>query len=305
MGNTRWSPTDWKSYSSTTKTKTKDELFSSVDLKAHLDPKAINYRESRDSVSNPNSTAIILAFDVTGSMGQISDFFVREGLGNVMREVFTRKSVPDPHILTMAIGDSECDKVPLQVSQFEADLKIASQLTDFFLEGNGGGNDHESYTFAWYFAALHTQLDCFEKRQKKGYLFTIGDEELNPTLYAEKIKQFTSDKPQSDLSANDLFAMVSKRFNVYHVIIEQGNYASRYLKNVQKSWSSVLGQSVLSLSDYTKLSELIISAIEINEGREKESVLNSWDGSTSVTIRNAVKDLTHKSQATPGIVIFK
>ncbi|HAO33838.1 MAG TPA: hypothetical protein DCQ84_12920, partial [Candidatus Competibacteraceae bacterium] len=56
-------------------------------------------------------------------------------------------------------------------------IRIARQLRRLWLEKGGGGNACESYTLPWYFAATHTAIDCFEKRGKKGYLFTVGDEE--------------------------------------------------------------------------------------------------------------------------------
>lgn len=59
---------------------------------------------------------------------------------------------------------------------FEADIRIARQLEKLWLEKGGGGNCCESYTLPWYFAALHTAIDWFEKRGQKGYLFTVGDE---------------------------------------------------------------------------------------------------------------------------------
>ena len=36
-----------------------------------LDPKGVGFRESRDSAEHPNSKAIAVLFDVTGSMGHI------------------------------------------------------------------------------------------------------------------------------------------------------------------------------------------------------------------------------------------
>ena len=76
-------------------------------------------------------------------------------------------AVTDPQFLCAAIGDSKSDKTPLQVTQFESDIRIIRQLTDLYLEGGGGGNYGESYHLLWYFAAYRTAADCFEKRGKK------------------------------------------------------------------------------------------------------------------------------------------
>jgi len=303
MGSTRWSSDDWTDYSSTAKTKTRDEIFTSRSLKSHLDPKTIKVRESRDSDLNPNSKAIILAFDVTGSMGHIPEYFVKEGLGKAMTDIFNRKSVVDPHVMAMAIGDVEYDEAPLQVGQFEADLRIAQQLSDFWLESGGGGNNYESYILAWYFAAMKTSIDCFEKRKKKGYLFTIGDEELTPVLSKANIERFVGDKPQSDLTAGELFKMVSTYYHIFHIVVEQGSHASAELDSVLKSWRTVLGQQVLRLSDYTKLSEVIISAIEVNEGRDKKEVIGTWDKSTAVIVGNAISGI-EKARVTSDVVMF-
>ena len=58
-----------------------------------------------------------------------------------------------------------------------------------------------------------------------------------------------------------------------------------------KSWTSVLGQRVLRLSDHTKLSEVIVSAIQINEGEDIDSVINSWSDSTADIVADATETL--------------
>jgi hypothetical protein len=121
-------------------------------------------------------------------MGDIPDAFVREGLGTLINEILVRKPASDPQVMIMGFGDAWTDQAPLQATQFEPDIRIAEQLKDIYLEGGGGGNGFESYSLPWYFAARKTAIDCFVKRAKKGYLFTVGDEPPPPVLLAEHVR---------------------------------------------------------------------------------------------------------------------
>jgi hypothetical protein len=67
-------------------------------------------RESRDSTDHPNALPIILALDVTGSMGSIPHYLVKEGLPHLMDGII-QKGFPDPQVLFLGIGDHECDDV--------------------------------------------------------------------------------------------------------------------------------------------------------------------------------------------------
>lgn len=288
MGSSRWDPSDWKSYTRTTRSKTIDEVFVRNDLDEELDPKKAKMRESRDSALNPNSSPIIVALDVTGSMGYLADNLAKKGLGVLFEEILSRKPVPDPHVMVMGNGDSYYDNVPLQVSQFEADITITKWLEKLYLEKGGGGNHFESYNLPWYFAATRTAIDCFEKRGKRGYLFTVGDEEPPPILLADHIATVIGDTPQYDLKTSDLLAMVGRMYHVYHVIVEEGDYARNHLDRVVSAWASLLGQRALQLSDHTKLAELIVSAIEVCEGRDRDAVIKSWDKSTAMVVGRAI-----------------
>jgi len=173
MGGGSWDPRTYRSYvtSKSYDTKSTDEIFDKKIIDKSLDPKGVKIRESRDSKDKPNTNAIIIGLDVTGSMSCVLDAMARKGLDTLCTEIYNRKPVSDPHIMIMGIGDAEAgDQAPLQVTQFEADIRILQQLEKVWLEGHGGGNDFEGYTLPWYFAALHTSIDCFEKRKKKGYL---------------------------------------------------------------------------------------------------------------------------------------
>jgi hypothetical protein len=257
-----------------------------------LDPKDVRYRESCDSPDNPQATAIIVGLDVTGSMHQVLDAMARQGLNTLATAIYDRKPVPDPHILFMGIGDVEAgDRAPLQVTQFEADIRIARQLAKIYLEGGGGGNDHESYLLPWYFAALHTKVDCLLKRGRKGYLFTIGDEEPQLRLKGADIAKVLGTRQTGDLSARELLAMVSRQYEVFHVMVEEGSYYASRGDQVDTAWRRLLGQRALRLSDHTKLAEVIVSAIQVHEGARADRVCETWDGTTGRVVRRAIEHL--------------
>src|SRR5258708_62594 len=129
MGYGTFDPKTYAAFADTTRGKTTEQVYTSRHLDSTLDPKGVKIRESRDSADNPQSTPLIVAIDVTGSMGILADVLARKGLGTLFNEIIDHKPITDPHVMFMAVGDAIYDKAPLQVSQFEADNRIVEQLT--------------------------------------------------------------------------------------------------------------------------------------------------------------------------------
>ena len=292
MGYTRWDDSDWKSYSATTSAKPAAAIFTSRSLHDDLNPKDVVMRESRDSDLNPMSNAIIVAVDVTGSMGRLADYFIKTGLGTLFTEILDRKPVTDPHLMFMAVGDAYCDSTPLQVSQFEADISIAKQLEKVYVEKGGGGNGFESYELPWYFAAYHTSIDCFEKRNKKGYLFTLGDEETSHGAIRDQIERHIGDTLEADIPLKDLYELVSKMYNVYHIMVAEGDHMQYHRARTVDKWTDLMGERAILLTDHKALSEVIVSIIEVNEGTDAATVAASWSGNTSLVVSKAISGLT-------------
>lgn len=300
MGYGRWDNNDWDSYAKNNKGKSTSQIFNASSIKQSMDPRGISVRESRDSAKNPNSTPIILALDVTGSMGMIADSLAREGLGTLVEQILDRKPVSDPHIMVMGVGDAYFDRAPLQASQFEADIRIAEQLKDIFLEKGGGGNRFESYNLPWYFAATKTDIDA-PKHGRKGIIFTFGDEECPTVLEAKHIKKILGDDVPADISTKDLLKMVSAKYDVYHVVVEQGSHARSFKKEVYDSWKKVLPpERIVSLKDYTKLSEVLVSVLEVHNGKDPKDVVKSWQGPTAQVVEDAISHMTPGKA--PGLV---
>lgn len=287
MGSGSFDPGAYRAFSHSTRGKTTDDIYSSRAINSNLDPKGVKIRESRDSADNPSSTPIIVAIDVTGSMGILVDVIAREGLGTLFTEILDRKPITDPHVMFMAVGDANCDRVPLQVSQFEADNRIVEQLTQIYLEKGGGGNNFESYNLPWYFAAAHTEHDSLIKRGKRGYLFTIGDEEAPHALTKDQIKEFIGDDLERAPSTEEMLADAQRSYDVFHIIIEEGSHARSAMTQVVSSWTNLLGQHVIRLADHKKLAETIVSTLEVVEGRDAKEVTKKF----GTVVYDAVKGL--------------
>lgn len=304
MGGGSYSVKDWTKFSTSRgydKASTKTEhIYSTRNLVPELDPAKFQFRESVDSAEHPETTPIIIGLDVTGSMSYVLDVMARQGMKTICEEIYKRKPVTDPHICSLGIGDVEWDTAPLQATQFEADIRIFEQLEKLYLEKGGGGNNYESYILAWYFAAYKTKTDSFKKRGKKGFIFTIGDEQITPKIESSAIFKFLGQQGHT-VTAPGLFDLVSIEWNVFHVIVKEGNYASHNYKATFDSWASVISpQHILPLDDHKKVGEVIVSALEVAAGKSLSEVAASWDGSISVVVgkalENAVADVVSRQK---------
>ncbi len=304
MGNGRWDAQAWSSYStSTVKGKSQAQIFTSRNMKTDYDPATIKVRESRDSADNPYSTPIILGSDVTGSMGMIAEKLMRDGLNTLATEIYDRKPVTDPHVAIMAIGDARSDQAPLQVTQFEADIRVAEQARELYLEGNGGGNGGESYMLAHLFAAMKTSTDAAEKRGKKGYLVTIGDEPVHDGVTKAEAKKFLGLDIERDLSSKEIMAMVERNWEVFHVVLINEGHCTwgGGRDRVIKTWKDILPERTILLEDVDSLAETVVSVIQVNEGANATQVASSWSGSTAVAVANAIQGMPARAGQGGGL----
>ncbi len=299
MGAGRWSQSSWDAYASRhVHGRSRDELFTARRMDPQFDPARIAMRESRDSEDNPRSTPIILASDVTGSMGMVAHQLMSEGLNTLATEIYERQPVSDPHVMVMAVGDAKCDAAPLQATQFEADIRIADQVRRLWLEGGGGGNGGESYSAAHAFAGLRTEVDCVTKRGKKGYLFTIGDEPIHDGLTRDQMTDIFGQEATRGLSARECLDLARRSYEVFHVVILEG-YAGSRLSQVLRSWKPLLPGRILLLDDHRRLAEVVVSAIQIAEGADPGNVSRSWGGAAAAVVAKAVQDL--RPNGGPGL----
>ncbi|WP_051688828.1 hypothetical protein [Butyrivibrio sp. AE2032] len=225
-----------------------DNLFKNKTMLDKFNPKFISKRESRDNDEHPNSTPIAIGVDVTGSMGYLSEEIVKNSLNELMKKLYASNVIPDPQLMFAAIGDVG-DAAPLQVTQYESDIRIAEQLLELWLEGRGGDGP-EDYSLFWYFLARHTDTDSMKKRQQKGFAFTIGDAPNHPKLSASAIKKIFGDDQKSDMTLQEVFEETEQSYYLFHINITSGGdrtVIDGRTINIRKDSVSLLPELIISV----------------------------------------------------------
>lgn len=228
-----------------------------------LDPLGVRSRESRDSDEHPTSLAIATYFDVTGSMGGIP-VILQKNLAELNGLLVRKGLVEHPQIMFGAIGDATCDRVPLQVGQFESDNRMDDQLGKLVLEGGGGPYITESYELAMYFMSRHTDIDCWNKRRKKGYLFMIGDEQAYPRVKSDEVSRIIGDTLQEDIPITAIVRELRQRYEPFYILPKDASGGGS--REILGFWRRLLGQNVIELDNPEAVSETIALQIGINEG---------------------------------------
>lgn len=280
MGSGIWTTSSFRDYSASvgrtvdvagalsTDASTRQTLFRRTSLSPELNPYN-KVRECRDSAEHPNTLPVILALDVTGSMGN-SAKEIASKLNIIMETIF--ENTKDVEFMVQAIGDEDYDAVPFQMSQFESDIRIAKQLDQVYFEGGGGVNLWESYSYAWYAAWKHCDLDVW-KRGGKGIIITIGDEPLNPYIKSIYVEQVFGDTLQeAELATRDIYNAIKDKYDVYHICVS--NYIIDEYKD--EEFREVLGnQNVyrINRNDLSKLSNIIVDIVNNHSNNAGELVV--------------------------------
>lgn len=228
-----------------------------------LDPYGVNVRESRDSEEHPRSTAIAVLFDVTGSMRDVPRI-LQAKLPGLLSLLQRKGYATDPQVLFGAVGDATCDRVPLQIGQFESDNRMDDDLGRMVLEGGGGGQRTESYELAMYFMARHTSIDCWEKRGRKGYLFLIGDEMPYSRINPREVGGLIGDRLAEPIPVKAIVAELQLVYEVYYILPEGSSYAGD--PEILNHWRRLLGQNVIQLEDLNAVCETIALTVGLAEG---------------------------------------
>src|SRR5262245_38175092 len=299
MGTTRWSDDHYRDRAKLRARTGKDAFeydhairTGEADCTVHpkMNPYGVRVRESRDSDSHPQSHAVVVLFDVTGSMQGVPRV-LQAHLPKLMGLLIRKGYLDHPQILIGAIGDATCDAAPLQVGQFESGIEIEEDLGKLYLEGGGAGHVTESYELALDFMARHTAIDCYEKRGQRGYLFVIGDEIPYAKVKRNEVGAFIGDGLQTSIPVEEVVAELQQTYDVYHVLPKMTSNWN--VSAVHHRWVELLGQKALRLEEPAAICELIASTIGVAEGKvDLERLTHDLqEAGTSAALAQAVRNI--------------
>lgn len=216
-------------------------------------------RECLDSDEHPDALGVVLALDVTGSMGEIPRVLATSTLPDLMRALLDA-GVQHPQLCFMAIGHAGQDRAPLQVGQFESTAAlIDTWLTRLWLEGGGVGG-HESYELAMYFAARHMRLDSVARRGRRGFLFITGDVPPNPAVSRVEVKRLLGDELEDDIPIRAMIEELQRSFEPFFLL------ASAAAPAVERAWRDLLGDRVVRLGHAEDAAHIAAGLIALLEG---------------------------------------
>jgi hypothetical protein len=99
---------------------------------------------------------------------------------------------------------------------------------------------------------------------------------------------------------DNLLTMASRQWEIFHLIVDEGAHGRD--SQTDTLWKKVLGQRAIHLADHTKLAEVIVSTIQVCEGTSHADVAKSWDGTTAIVVKKAIKDLKVGTNTSSGVV---
>jgi hypothetical protein len=239
----------------------KEAVFTQRQCHPLMNPHGVRVRESRDSATHPASLGIVFALDVTGSMGDIPVMLAKTQLPTFMTSIL-ELGVRDPQVMFMAVGDAFCDSAPLQAGQFESGAREMDRwLTLSYLEGGGGGGNHESYELAMYFAARHTEMDCWQKRRKHGYFIMTGDEHPYAHVSREVVRKVVGDDMEVDLAVEKVTKALLETYEPFFLIpdlVRRGR--------CERMWRDLLGDHVICMESPEDTCHVAGGILALGEG---------------------------------------
>ncbi len=149
----------------------------------------------------------------------------------------------------------------------------------------------ESYSLAWLFFARHTSIDCFEKRDQKGFLFTIGDEGVHKMLERDFLTDLLGYPFYEDIPAEQLLAEAQRMYHVFHLHVTETSTGGSAI--IIDGWRKLIQERLILVEDYNNIAEIIASTVAVVMGADLKKVVAAFDTTTSRQVSNALVHISN------------
>lgn len=224
-----------------------------------------------DSLLNPKNKIlrskskhpIIIMLDVTGSNINFARI-VYDKMPMLYTQIEEKKYFDDFEISVCAVGDATSDKYPLQIADFAKGIEIDTWMEKLVLEGNGGGQEKESYQLAAHYLAKKTEFGP----NSKPIVFFIGDEEPYPEVSKDEAKEFEIPYSEPTNGFSELRRVVND--NVYMFLNKYSG--SEYRPGFVKTWSKLLApEHVIKIEEEKAIVDQMLGTIAIIAGKNLQT----------------------------------
>lgn len=210
---------------------------------------------------------LVIVCDVTGSMGTWPAV-IFEKLPYLDHEMRTEYLGEDAEVSYAATGDANGDRYPVQVRPFAHSTAQADRLKQLVIEGNGGGQLHETYELlALYYARLVSMPNAL-----KPIIIFIGDEKPYPTIHPSQALAHLGIKLQDEVSTADVFDELKGKFSVYFIHKPYGNSSVEHLdptsKEIYACWEKLVGADhICMLAEAQRVVDVIFGILAAETGK--------------------------------------
>lgn len=223
-------------------------------------------------------TPIVLAIDVTGSMGDWARILY-DKFPMFFGQLTLHGYCEDPVVSIAGVGDAAYDTAPLQISAFDRGVAIDGLISKLFIEGGGGSNSEESYDLACHYYASPSLVTLPPAGgRSKPFFFMTGDEFLYRSVNPVFVDQWIGDAGSQGLgdSSGDpwslagLFAALSARYEVF--LLKKTHASATAEPEIRKQWEDLIGPSrVIVLDNPRAIVDVMLGLISMCTGERRLS----------------------------------
>jgi hypothetical protein len=213
-----------------------------------------------DSLTTNAKSPLVVVVDGTGSMGKFPETIFKK---LPLLDDSAKDYLDDCEISYSMIGDAGSDRYPLQVQPFGKGKKMVESLNKLIIEGNGGGNQQESYDLAALYYARNVKMP----KANKPILIFVCDEGVYPNVNKSWAKSYAKVELAEKLSRKQLFEELQTKFSVYVIRKHYQNGMSNdkmtgtNLK-IHKQWEGLVGSDRMAiLNDPQRVVDVILGLL--------------------------------------------